>query len=112
MKNAVGVINFIASKYVVDLKWDFLIIGQTCECLEPWNSAHIPQDVTEGICGIIFMGPATDCQGLVNRMQYQQQLDEEALFFDCVDVSNEEGIYEVECFGGLILLGKTIPSLP
>ena len=50
VKNAVSVINFTASKYVVDLKWDFLIIGQKCECLEPWNTAHIPQDVTEGIC--------------------------------------------------------------
>ena len=29
-----------------------------------------------------------------------------------VDVSSEEGIYEVECSEGLILLGKTIPSLP
>ena len=58
------------------------------------------------------MGPATDCQGFVNRMQYQQQLDKEVMFFDCVDVSNEEGVYEVECSEGLIHLGKTIPSLP
>ena len=29
-----------------------------------------------------------------------------------VDVSSEEGIYEVECSEGVILLGKTIPSLP
>ena len=29
-----------------------------------------------------------------------------------VDVSNEEGVYEVECPEGVILLGKTIPSLP
>ena len=107
-----SVINFIASKYVVDLKWDFLIIGRKCECLEPWNTAHIPQDVTEGICGIISMGPAMDCQGSVNRMQCQQQFDKEVMFFDCVDVSSEEGIYEVECSEGLILLGKTIPSLP
>ena len=112
VKNAVSVINFIASKYVVDLKWDFLIIGQRCECLEPWNTAHILQDVTEGICGIIFVGPATDCQGFVKRMRYQQQLDKEVMFFDCVDASNEEGIYDVECSEGLILLGKTIPSFP
>ena len=58
------------------------------------------------------MGPATDCQGFVNRMQYQQQLDKEVTFFDCVGVSNEEGIYEVVCSEGLILLGTTIPSLP
>ena len=59
------------------------------------------------------MGPVTDCQGgFVNRMQYQQQLDKEVMFFDCVDVSNEEGVYEVECSEGLIHLGKTIPSLP
>ena len=58
------------------------------------------------------MGPAMDCQGFVNRTQYQQQLDKEAMFFDWVDVSNEEGIYEVECSEGFILLGKTIPSLP
>ena len=58
------------------------------------------------------MGPDTDCQGFVNRMQYQQQLDKEFMFFDCVDVSSSEGIYEVECSEGLILLGKTVPSLP
>ena len=104
MKNAVSVSNFIASKYVVDLKWDFLIIGQKCECLEPWNTAHIPQGVTEGICGIISMGTAADCQGFANRMQYQQQLDKEAMFFDYVDVSNE-GIYEAQCSEGFILLG-------
>ena len=40
VRNAVSVINFIVSKYVVDLKWDFLIVGQKCECLEPWNTAH------------------------------------------------------------------------
>ena len=76
------------------------------------RTAHIPQDVTEGICGIISMGPATDCQGFVNRMQYQQQLDKKVMFFDCVDVSNEEGIYEIESSEGPILLGKTMPSFP
>ena len=45
-------------------------------------------------------------------MQYQQHLDKEVMFFDCVHVSNPKGIYEVECSEGLILLGKTIPSLP
>ena len=58
------------------------------------------------------MGSDTDCQGFVNRMQYQQQLDKEVMFFDCVDVSNSEGVYGVECPEGLILLGRTIPSLP
>ena len=71
-----------------------------------------PQGVTEGICGIISLGSATDCQGFINRMEYLQQLDKEILFFDCVDVSNPKGSYEVECSEGLILLGKTIPSLP
>ena len=112
MKNALSVINFIASKYVVDLKWDALDIGQKCERLEPWNIAHIPQDVIEGICGIIYMGSATDCQGFVNRMHYQQQLDKEIMYFYCVDVSSGEGTYEVECSEGLLILGKTIPSLP
>ena len=112
VQNAVSVINFFVSKYVADLKWDFLIIGQKCERLEPWNTSQIPQDITEGICGLISLGGATDCQGLVNRMRYQQQLDKEIMYFDCVDVSNEEGIYEVECSEGVILLGKTIPSLP
>ena len=58
------------------------------------------------------MGHATDCQGFVNRMHYQQQPDKEIMYFDCADVSSEERIYEVECSEGLILLGKTIPSLP
>ena len=53
VRNAVSVINLFAPKYAEDLKWDFLIIGQKCERLGPWNTAHIPQDVTEGICGII-----------------------------------------------------------
>ena len=83
VKNAVSVINFIASKYVVDLKWDFLIIGQKCERLEPWNIARIPQDITEGICGIISMGLATDCQSFVNRMHYQRQFDKYIMYFDC-----------------------------
>ena len=34
------------------------------------------------------------------------------MYFYCVDVSSEEGVYEVECSEGLVLLGKTIPSLP
>ena len=34
------------------------------------------------------------------------------MYFDGVDVSSEERIYEVECSEGVILLGKTIPSLP
>ena len=75
---------------MADLKWDFLIIGQKCERPEPWNTSHIPQDVTEGICGLISLGGATDCQDFVNRMRYQQQLDKEIMHFDCVDVSNEE----------------------
>ena len=112
VQNAVSVINFFVSKYVVDLKWDFLIIGQKCERLEPWNTSRIPQDISEGICGLIAMGHATDCQGFVNRMRYQRQLDKEIMYFDCVDVSSEEGIYGVECSEGVILLGKTIPSLP
>ena len=112
VQNAVSIINFIASKYMVDLKWDFLIIGQKCERLEPWNTASIPQDITEGICGIISMGHATDCQGFVNRMHYQQQFDKEIMYFDRVDVSSKEEIYEVEWSEGFILLGKAIPSLP
>ena len=83
VQNALSVINVFISKYVVDLKWDFLIIGQKCERLEPWNTAHIPQDITEGICGIISMGHATDCQGFVNRMHYQQRRDKDITYFDC-----------------------------
>ena len=83
VRNVVSVINFIVSKCVEDLKWDFLILGRKCERLDPWNTAHIPQDVIEGICGIIHMGSDTDCQGFVNRMQYQQQHDKEVMFFDC-----------------------------
>ena len=118
MRNAVSVINFILSKYVGDLKWDFLIYGHGAEMLKPYDNGltgpgATPQDITEGICGIISLGAATDCQGFVNRMQYLQQLDKDILFFDCVDVSsNLKGIYEVECSEGLILLGRTIPSLP
>ena len=37
-RSAVSVISFFASKYVGDLKWDFLIIGQKCERLEPFNT--------------------------------------------------------------------------
>ena len=112
VRDAVSVINSFVSQYVCDLKWDFLSIGQGSEFSEPYDTAGAPQDIIEGTCGITCLGAATDCQGFVNRMQYQQQLDKEVMFFGCVDVSNPKGIYEIECSEGLILLGNTIPSLP
>ena len=78
-----SVINSIVSKCVNDLKWDFLSIGQKCERLEPWNISRIPQDITEGICGLIPVGHATDCQGFVNRKRYLQQPDKDIMHFDC-----------------------------
>lgn len=65
--------------------------------LEPLGIAGLPQDISEGIGGLITLGNITDCQGYINRMEYHQRLGKEIIYLDCIDVSDLRGVYEIEC---------------
>ena len=64
--NAVIVISTFVAKYVADLELDFLLIGGECKTSR-WvpSTWGWPQELIEGICGIICLGAANDCIGTV-----------------------------------------------
>ena len=86
--NAVMVINAFVATYVDDLKWDYVLIGEKCKTSR-WESSTnegVKDDgwslgFSEGICGIICLGAASDCVGSINGMTYQQCNEGEVVCF-------------------------------
>ena len=121
--NAATVINPFVAKYVGDLKWDYLLIGRECEISRwgpiTWGFDDI-QDFTEGICGMIRLGTASDCIGRINGRSYQQGIEGEVVCFTGVgkdanhhfDIRSHEHDYELQPVGSIILLGRKCPTLP
>ena len=121
--NAVTVINTFVAKYVGDLRWDYVLIGRGCETSR-WGPSTMGfddiQELTEGICGMICLGPANDCLGRINGMHYQQGIEGEVVCFTGVgkdanhhfDMRPHEHDYELQSVGCIILLGRTCPTLP
>ena len=62
--SAATVINTFVAKYVGGLRWDYRLIGRECEISRwgpsTWGFDDI-QELTEGICGMICLGTASDC---------------------------------------------------
>ena len=116
------VINTFVAKYVDDLKWDYMIIGEKCKTSR-WESSTnegVKDDgwslgFSEGICGIICLGAASDCVGIINGTAYQQCNEGEVVCFTGVGnnpITGDEHGYCLESVGGVILLGRTCPNLP
>ena len=66
--NAVAVINAFTAKDVGDCKWDYTLISGGCRASR-WvpGTWGWPQELTEGICGMICLGVANDCVGTYHR---------------------------------------------
>ena len=116
--HAVTVVNTFIAKYVGGLRWDYILIGGECKISrwEPstWGFDGI-QELTEGICGMICLGPANDCVGTINGMSYQQGVEGEVVCFTGVaddGITHDGHDYELQSVGGIILLGRTCPTLP
>ena len=116
--NVVTVVNTFIAKYVGDLRLDYLLLGGECKIsrLEPstWGFDGT-QELIEGICGMICLGPASDCVGTTNGMSYQQGVEGEVVCFTWVaddGVTLDEHDYELQSVGGIILLGRSCSYSP
>ena len=117
------VINTFIAKYVGGLRWDYLLIGGECETSRwgpsTWGFDDI-QEFTEGICGMICLGHASDCVGWINGVSYQQGVEGEVACFTGVandathhfDTRPDEHEFELQSVGSIVLLGGTCPTLP
>ena len=120
--NAVTVINAFVAKYAGDLEWDYIFIGGERKTSRWWPSTCEGDDCsgwsrgfTEGICGMICLGFASDCVGVINGMSYQQGREGEVVCFTNVgrkSLTSGGHDYQLASVGGLILLGRTCIDLP
>ena len=119
--NAVAVINAFVTKYVGDLKWDYILIGGECKTsrwepstCEGDDGSVWPRGFTEGVCGMICPGIANDCVGIINGMSYHQGKEGEVVCFNVGEesITSSEHDYQLASVGGLILFGRTCIDFP
>lgn len=99
---------------------DYLIEECKTSLWEPRTNEGVGDDgwsigYSEGICGMVCLGAASDCVGSINGMTYHQCNEGEVVCFTGVGnnpITGKEHGYCLESSGAVILLGRTCPNLP